>query len=165
MLLLCALMVGLIKRTTEEAMSEFEKDYLAQREELAVDRTDQAVQRTELARERNELAKNRTRLANKRTFLAWCRTALSFMTFGFLLEKIDAFFVSEHMTVSKILLSELGMLGKIAFVVGPVLMLFAGWRYYALEKELGLRKDRLSIVPEMLIFGVLMSAVLIYVFF
>ena len=72
-------------------MADNDRDFILKREELAEDRTDQAAVRTELARERNELAKNRTRLANKRTFLAWCRTALSFMTFGFLLEKIDAF--------------------------------------------------------------------------
>jgi len=145
-------------------MSDFERDYLVEREELAVDRTDQAAQRTELARERNELAKNRTRLANKRTFLAWCRTALSFMTFGFLLEKVGAFMVSQHMTVSKAVLSELGTLGKFAFIGGPILMLFAGWRYYRLEKEIGFQKGGLYVFPEVALFLVILGAALIYLF-
>jgi len=153
-------------------MSDLEKQYLKEREELAVARTDQAEARTdlsevrtELARERNELAKNRTRLANKRTYLAWCRTALSFMTFGFLLEKVGAFLVSEHVTVTKSLLSELGVLGKFAFISGPILMVFAGWRYYRLEKEIGFQKGGLYIFPEMVLFGVVLGAVLIFVFF
>jgi putative membrane protein len=120
--------------------------------------------RTTLARERNELARNRTRLANRRTFLAWCRTALSFMTFGFLLEKVDAFVMSSNVSVSKVVLSELGTLGKFAFMGGPVLMLFAGWRYYCLEKEMGFERSELYIFPEMLLFGVILGSAIIYVF-
>jgi len=145
-------------------MVDQDRDFIVQRAELAVDRTDQAVLRTELARERNELARNRTRLANKRTFLAWCRTALSFMTFGFLLEKVDAFLVSEHMTVSRALLSELGTLGKFAFIGGPILMLFAGWRYYRLEKDIGFQKGGLYVYPEVALFCVILGAAMIYVF-
>lgn len=93
-------------------------------------------ERTALSRERSELAKDRTRLANKRTFLAWCRTALAFMTFGFLLEKIDSFILSQHISVPDAVLSRLGALGMLAFMGGPVVMFFAGWRYYLLEKSL-----------------------------
>lgn len=146
-------------------MPETDRDFIVKREELAENRTDQAVVRTELARERNELAKNRTRLANRRTFLAWCRTALSFMTFGFLLEKVDAFMVSQHMTVTQTLLSELGTLGKFTFIAGPVLMFFAGWRYYSLEKEIGLKKGRLYIFPELILFFSILGAALLFVFF
>ncbi|MCJ2165033.1 MULTISPECIES: DUF202 domain-containing protein [unclassified Pseudodesulfovibrio] len=120
--------------------------------------------RTAMARERNELARNRTRLANRRTFLAWCRTSLSFMTFGFLLEKVDAFLMSNNASISKVVLSELGTLGKFAFMGGPVLMLFAGWRYYRLEKELGFDRAELYVIPEMLLFGVILGSAIIYVF-
>ncbi len=145
-------------------MAENDNDLIYKRAELAVDRTDQAVQRTELARERNELARNRTRLANKRTFLAWCRTALSFMTFGFLLEKVEAFMVSEHVAVSKTVLTELGTLGKFAFIGGPVLMLIAGWQYYRTEKGIGFQKGGLSVFPEVLLFSVIIGAAMIYIF-
>nr|WP_321513961.1 DUF202 domain-containing protein [uncultured Pseudodesulfovibrio sp.] len=118
----------------------------------------------ELARERNMLAKSRTRLANKRTFLAWCRTALAFMTFGFLLEKIDLFLVSGHQTVTDAVLMELGVLGKLAFIGGPVLMLFAGWRYYRLEKEIGFSGGALFVIPEIVLFGFILSGALLYVF-
>ncbi len=121
-------------------------------------------ERTALARERNELARNRTRLANKRTFLAWCRTPLAFMTFGFLLEKVDAFLVGEHAKVSGVLLSELGVLGKFAFIAGPVLLMFAGWRYYRLEKEIGVSRDTLAFFPELVLFGVILGGALIYAF-
>ncbi|MDC0336419.1 DUF202 domain-containing protein [Pseudodesulfovibrio sp.] len=153
-------------------MADNDKDFVFKRAELAEERTveaeertDLATERTELARERNELAKNRTRLANKRTFLAWCRTALSFMTFGFLLEKIDAYLVSEHMSVTNALLSELGTLGKFTFIFGPILMLFAGWRYYRLEKEIGFQKGGLYVFPEIVLFSVILGAALIFVFF
>lgn len=120
--------------------------------------------RTKLARERNELAKNRTRLANRRTFLAWCRTSLAFMTFGFLLEKVDAFVAMQKMTASAKVLAELGALGKFAFMGGPVLMFFAGWRYYRLEKELGFDSGDLYVVPEMILFGVILGSAVIYLF-
>lgn len=153
-------------------MADIEKDYLEQREQLAEARTSQAEARTDLselrteyARERNELAKNRTRLANKRTFLAWCRTALSFMTFGFLLEKINVFMMSKHATIPQVLMSELGLLGKFAFISGPILMAFAGWRYYKLEKEIGFSEGGLYLFPELVLFGVVLASVLIFVFF
>lgn len=120
--------------------------------------------RTKLARERNEMARNRTRLANRRTFLAWCRTSLAFMTFGFLLEKVDAFVVSQNMTVQARVLTELAALGKFAFLGGPVLMLFAGWRYYRLEKELGFDSGDLYVVPEMILFAVILASAAIYLF-
>lgn len=162
----------LVEVGAEESMSDKDYNYLKEREELAIDRTDLSEHRTRLARDNNELAKNRTRLAqsrtrlaNKRTFLAWCRTSLSFMTFGFLLEKVDAFLVSEHHDVSQVLLSELGTLGKLAFLGGPVLMLFAGWRYWVLEREIGREKESLFILPEMVLFGVIVCAALLYAFF
>lgn len=145
-------------------MSDFERDYLVQREELAEDRTDQSELRTELARERVELARERTHLANKRTFLAWCRTALAFMTFGFLLEKVGAFLVTEHMEVSKTLLQELGTLGKLAFIGGPLIMVVAGWRFYQLEREIGWQKGKAHVFPTMILFGVLVGAALMYMF-
>ena len=120
--------------------------------------------RTRLARERNDMARNRTRLANRRTFLAWCRTSLSFMTFGFLLEKVDAFVASQNMTVQAHVLTELAALGKFAFLGGPVLMFFAGWRYYRLEKELGFDSGDLYVVPEMILFGVLLASAVVYLF-
>ncbi|AMK11239.1 MAG: YidH family protein [Pseudodesulfovibrio sp.] len=120
--------------------------------------------RTRLARERNDMARNRTRLANRRTFLAWCRTSLAFMTFGFLLEKVDAFVAMQKLTVPPKVLTELAMLGKFAFLGGPVLMFFAGWRYYRLEKELGFDSGDLYVVPEMLLFGVILASAVIYLF-
>jgi len=121
-------------------------------------------ERVMLAHERSRLAKNRTRLANKRTFLAWCRTALAFMTFGFLLEKVDVFLMGRHKSVGELLVRELGTLGKFAFIGGPILILFAGWRYYRLEKEIGFDKSGWSIVPEVVLFGVILGGALIYVF-
>lgn len=121
-------------------------------------------ERTVLAQERNRLARSRTRLANKRTFLAWCRTALSFMTFGFLLEKIDTYLSSKEMGISDAILSDLGLLGTFAFVGGPLLMLFAGWQYYRLEKEIGFAGRSVYIFPELVLFGVVLGGALLYVF-
>jgi len=120
--------------------------------------------RTELARERNQLAKDRTRLANRRTFLSWCRTSLAFMTFGFLLERVNAFVAYQKVNVPADVLAELGLLGKFAFMGGPVIMLFAGWRYYRLEKELGFDSGDLYVVPEVLLFSVILGSAIIYMF-
>ncbi|HKI80504.1 MAG TPA: DUF202 domain-containing protein [Pseudodesulfovibrio sp.] len=121
--------------------------------------------RTELARQRCDMAVKRTRLANRRTFLAWCRTALAFMTFGFLLEKVDTFVALQKSAVPARVISELAMLGKLAFVGGPVLVIFAGWRYYRLEKELGFDSGDLYVVPELILFGVIMGSAALYLFF
>jgi len=121
--------------------------------------------RTELARQRCDMAVKRTRLANRRTFLAWCRTALAFMTFGFLLEKVDTFVALQKAEVPARVISELAVLGKFAFVGGPVLVIFAGWRYYRLEKELGFDSGDLYVVPELILFGVIMGSAALYLFF
>lgn len=128
-------------------------------------RTELARERNVLARQRCDMAVKRTRLANRRTFLAWCRTALAFMTFGFLLEKVDTFVALQKAEVPAQVISELAVLGKSAFVGGPVLVLFAGWRYYRLEKELGFDSGDLYVVPELILFGVIMASAVIYLFF
>jgi putative membrane protein len=120
--------------------------------------------RTELARDRDELARNRTRLANRRTFLAWCRTALAFMTFGFLLEKVDAFVTYQRSDVPVRVITDLGLLGKSAFVGGPILVAFAAWRYFKLEKAMGFEPGDLYAVPELFLFGVIMASAVIYLF-
>jgi putative membrane protein len=128
-------------------------------------RTQLARERNVMARQRCDMAVKRTRLANRRTFLAWCRTALAFMTFGFLLEKVDTFVALQKVEVPARVISELAVLGKSAFVGGPVLVLFAGWRYYRLEKELGFDSGDLYVVPELILFGVIMASAAIYLFF
>lgn len=104
----------------------------------------------DLSRERTELATERTRLANKRTFLAWVRTALTFMTFGFLLEKVDAFLGSTHLTVQA--MREIGTLGLSSFIIGPLMVLVAGWQYYRVEKRLGFESFLHYLLPEFVVF-------------
>lgn len=110
-----------------------------------------------------ELARIRTRLANKRTFLAWCRTALAFMGFGFLLEKLDVFLTSQHQIVSAEVLRELGVLGSFTFVAGPLLVIFAGVRYYRLEKVLGFDGYTKFILPEIILIAGIVGAAVIYI--
>jgi putative membrane protein len=111
------------------------------------------------------MAVKRTRLANRRTFLAWCRTALAFMTFGFLLEKVDTFVALQKAAVPEQVITELAVLGKFAFLGGPVLVIFSGWRYYRLEKELGFDSGDLYVVPELILFGVILGSAALYLFF
>lgn len=118
-----------------------------------------------LALERTNLARYRTRLANRRTFLAWCRTALSFMAFGFLLEKLDVFIATQSGSTPEALLTELGVLGKVTFLVAPMFILFAGFRYYQLEKLFGDERPGRSIIPEMLMAALIVAAAFGYVFF
>ncbi|MEZ7197292.1 YidH family protein [Pseudodesulfovibrio karagichevae] len=127
-------------------------------------RTELARERNVLARERCDMAVRRTRLANRRTFLAWCRTALAFMTFGFLLEKVDTFVALQKAAAPARVVSDLAVLGKFAFVGGPVLVIFAAIRYYRLEKELGFDSGDLYVVPELILFGVIMVSAVIYLF-
>jgi putative membrane protein len=60
--------------------------------------------------------------------------------------------------------SDLAVLGKSAFVGGPVLVIFAAWRYYHLEKDLGFDSGDLYVVPELILFGVIMASAVIYLF-
>ena len=83
---------------------------------------------------------------------------------AFCLKKIDLFLVSGHQAVTDAVLMELGVLGKLAFIGGPVLMLFAGWRYYRLEKEIGFSGGTLFVIPEIVLFGFILSGALLYVF-
>lgn len=119
-------------------------------------------ERTASVKDQREQACTRTRLANMRTFLAWCRTTLSLMAFGFLLEKVDIFLLNSHTPLSKALLGELGTLGRLAFVAGPILLLVAGWRYHRLEKELGYGNDGLFVIPEALLVGIITLSAVIY---
>ncbi|WP_338667439.1 YidH family protein [Pseudodesulfovibrio methanolicus] len=127
-------------------------------------RTELACERNVLARERCDMAVKRTRLANRRTFLAWCRTALAFMTFGFLLEKVDTFVALQKAAAPAQVVSDLAELGKFAFVGGPVLVIFAAIRYYRLEKELGFDSGDLYAIPELVLFSVIMASAVIYLF-
>ncbi len=108
------------------------------------------------------LAKERTRLANKRTFLAWIRTALTFMTFGFLLERVDSFLGSKSLSVEA--LKELGTLGLTSFVIGPLMVLAAGLQYYRLEKRLGFESLFHYILPELIAFIAIVGVALFMVF-
>lgn len=98
--------------------------------------------------QRTELARIRARLANKRTFLAWCRTALAVMGAGVVLEKVGLF-MAEKLTFEQI--NELGVMGIVALLAGPVMVAFAGWRYIVLAKELGDPPDYLFFIPELLL--------------
>jgi len=111
--------------------------------------------------DRVELARIRTRLANRRTFLAWVRTALSFMAFGFVLERLNEFMVT-HATLSTIAIEGLGTIGKFVFASGPVMVLLAGIRYYRLERRLGLDGFDKYIMPEILLAACIMAGALVY---
>lgn len=152
-------------------MTPTEQDY------TAMDATQLAVERTRLAAERNRLAEERTRLAaarrdyarirthlaNKRTFLAWSRTALAVMTFGFLLERVDAFIGAHQLT--KAMHADLSLLGIAAFVFGPLLMLLGAWRYILQERALGGKGlGDMLIVPELTLFLILVGFTLFHVF-
>lgn len=105
-----------------------------------------------------ELARERTRLANRRTFLAWARTALAVMTFGFLLEKVDAFLGTAH--VSALDLRDLQGLGLAGFIVGPLMLLTAGYRHIRLELSLGGNGWSFLLVPELVLFVAVVGAAL-----
>ncbi len=130
---------------------------------------EQQIIRTQLARERNKLAEQRTdyslertRLANQRTFLAWCRTALALMTFGFVLERIDLFVAD--LGVSQKMLKELSTLGIVTFIAGPLMLIFAAWRFFALQRRIGLSRADLFFMPEVAVFIFIIGIVLVHVF-
>lgn len=105
-----------------------------------------------------ELARVRTRLANRRTFLAWARTALAVMTFGFLLEKVDAFLGTATVSVQD--LRDLHGLGLAGFIVGPLMLLAAGYRHVRLELSLGGKGWSFLLVPELVLFIAVLGAAL-----
>ena len=121
-----------------------------------------AVERTRLAGERTAMAVTRTRMANRRTFLAWCRTALSVMAFGFFLERIDTFMHLQD--VPDPMKRDLSSLGIAAFIMGPLMTIFAAYRYVVRERELGFRKSELFVIPELVLFVVIIGLALYYAF-
>lgn len=128
----------------------------------ALERTELARERNILAKERNALAKDRVHLANKRTFLAWCRTCLTIMSFGFILEKVVIFLLQEHLEPE--MLVKFKYLGIASFIIGPCLLIFAGWRYLSLQRRLGLRKTDYFVIPEVILFSLILGFALFYTF-
>lgn len=109
-----------------------------------------------------ELAKMRTLLANRRTFLAWCRTALAVMGVGVLLEKAGLI-MTDRITLMQA--RELGVMGVVALVTGPVLIAFAGWQYVRVGRQVGGDPDYVFFIPEMVVFVVAVAFVLLSVWY
>ncbi|GAB7023452.1 YidH family protein [Salidesulfovibrio brasiliensis] len=105
-----------------------------------------------------ELARMRTVLANRRTFLAWCRTALAVMGIGVLLEKAGLLLGGR---LSDVQVDELGVMGIVALVAGPVLIAFAGWQYVRVGRQVGGDPDYVFVIPEMVVFTVAVAFVLL----
>lgn len=80
------------------------------------------------------------------------------MTFGFLLEKIDAFLGTGH--VSEQALRELQGLGLAAFIGGPLMLFGAGYRYVRLERALGGRSLLFLLIPELVLFVAIVGVAL-----
>lgn len=79
----------------------------------------------------------RDHLANERTFLSWTRLGLSSMGFGFVVARFGLFLrlaMAKQQRVSTAHLTD--WIGFALVVVGPVIVLFSGFRYLRTQQNI-----------------------------
>lgn len=96
------------------------------------------------------LARQRTHLANERTFLAWIRTSLAFLAGGMVLAKADVFLGTWASRDGAELGHVLKQLGELTFVLGIVLCLVAGWRFFSMRRQIRTGVLGFSGLPDLL---------------
>jgi putative membrane protein len=97
----------------------------------------------------------RNHMANERTFLAWCRTGISFIVFGFVIERFDLL-IRELRTFSSNpnaihLPGQTRYLGLVAFLLGAFIIVLAGWRFFSIRRHINTGDTGFSATPDMLL--------------
>ncbi len=112
----------------------------------------------------------RNHMANERTFLAWCRTGISFIIFSFVIERFDLLirelrFASPHPELyAKI--EKTQYLSLVTFVLGTLIILLAGWRFFQTRRHINRGETEFSTLPDVfLLTSILMTLAMIFFLF
>ena len=123
----------------------------------------------ETADKRTFFAWQRNHMANERTFLAWCRTGISLIAFGFVIERFDILMREMRLFADRPGFSTLpstGYLGIITFLIGALIILLAGWRFFYMRRHINTGETDISILPDLFLMGsVLIMVAAAFVFF
>ena len=112
----------------------------------------------------------RNHMANERTFLAWCRTGIALVVFSFVIERFDLL-ISELRTFSKdpqIVqhLQHTHYLGLITFILGVLIIILSGWRFFYIRKHINRGETEFSTLLDIFLWGsILVIVVMVFVFF
>lgn len=121
----------------------------------------------DLSDKRTFFAWQRNHMSNERTFLAWCRTGIALIIFSFVIERFDLL-IREMRTLSphpEVFghIQRTYYLGLVAFVLGALIIMLAGWRFFYIRKHINVGDTEFSIVPD--VFLLLCISVIILMIF
>jgi putative membrane protein len=109
----------------------------------------------------------RNHMANERTFLAWCRTGISFIIFGFVIERFDLL-IHELRLVSPHLekyaqIEKTHYMSLVAFLLGAFIIFLAGWRFFQMRGHINRGETEFSTLPDIfLLASILMTLAMIF---
>jgi putative membrane protein len=134
--------------------------------------TDGSGVRFDLSDKTTFFAWQRNHMANERTFLAWCRTGISLIIFGFVIERFDLL-IRELRTYSAHpeMIRYTGKthdMGLIIFILGALIILMAGWRFFYIRRHINRGDTEFSVLPDVFlmvsILGTVVMIVLLFAF-
>ena len=104
------------------------------------------------------------------TFLSWCRTGISLIAFGFVIERFDILIRELQIFSTR---AELAgqmrgtrHLGLTAFLLGTLIIVMAGWRFFYLRRNINRGETDFSILSDVIPMGsVLVTVFAILLFF
>ncbi len=121
-------------------LSKFRTRMSEYRTGMSEHRTQLSDHRTELSEHRTDLSDLRTHLSNERTHLSQVRTAVSLMSFGVTLNRFSVYLQENNRTpdpTSAIsALRDIESVGAGMVVLGTLVLLWAGYRYYEVDKQI-----------------------------
>lgn len=123
----------------------------------------------DLSDRRTFFAWQRNHMANERTFLSWCRTGISIIAFGFVVERFDILIREMRLFADHPELANhargASLMGVTAMLLGAVIILLAGWRFFHIRKHINMGRTDFSILPDVFLMGSVLATVGTVVFF
>jgi putative membrane protein len=122
----------------------------------------------DLSDKRTFFAWQRNHMANERTFLSWCRTGISLIAFGFVIERFDILIREMRIFAAHPGMANLrgtGYLGMTAFLLGAIIVVLAGWRFFYIRRHINKGETEFSVLPDVFLMGSVLLTVLTAVVF
>ena len=112
----------------------------------------------------------RNHMANERTFLAWCRTGISLIIFSFVIQRFDYLIREMQIFANRPdlagRLAGTHRMGLLAFALGTLIILIAGWRFFYIRRHINRGDIEFSALPDIfLLLSILFIVILTFLFF